>query len=161
MLFTSYMFSYCFVCSFTYFFLCFFFFFFKQKTAYEFRIIDWSSDVCSSDLGCVDYARSRRGVPRCSAPRSKKRSQPPPAKDSDGTEAGQHTAPASFSALPLQWSASSTAPSAPEPGPPCPPYSAISPPHESCNATPRILQPHPSDHPKPFDCLGKIGRAHV
>src|SRR3546814_1490148 len=31
--------------------LClFFFFFFKQKTAYEMRISDWSSDVCSSDL---------------------------------------------------------------------------------------------------------------
>src|SRR3546814_5327044 len=29
------------------------FFFFKQKTAYEMRISDWSSDVCSSDL--VDY----------------------------------------------------------------------------------------------------------
>src|SRR3546814_4969414 len=29
--------------------LCFFFF--KQKTAYEMRISDWSSDVCSSDLG--------------------------------------------------------------------------------------------------------------
>src|SRR3546814_8912301 len=27
-----------------------FFFFFKQKTAYELRISDWSSDVCSSDL---------------------------------------------------------------------------------------------------------------
>src|SRR3546814_4818218 len=26
------------------------FFFFKQKTAYELRISDWSSDVCSSDL---------------------------------------------------------------------------------------------------------------
>src|SRR3546814_6143406 len=36
------------------FFICvfvfFFFFFFKQKTAYEMRISDWSSDVCSSDL---------------------------------------------------------------------------------------------------------------
>src|SRR3546814_1587049 len=30
--------------------ICFFFFFFKQKTAYEMRISDWSSDVCSSDL---------------------------------------------------------------------------------------------------------------
>src|SRR3546814_4176308 len=29
-----------------------FFFFFKQKTAYEMRISDWSSDVCSSDLLC-------------------------------------------------------------------------------------------------------------
>src|SRR3546814_6838960 len=31
--------------------LCFFFF--KQKTAYEMRISDWSSDVCSSDLGDI------------------------------------------------------------------------------------------------------------
>src|SRR3546814_3228463 len=30
--------------------ICFCFFFFKQKTAYEMRISDWSSDVCSSDL---------------------------------------------------------------------------------------------------------------
>src|SRR3546814_4946652 len=29
-----------------------FIFFFKQKTAYELRISDWSSDVCSSDLLC-------------------------------------------------------------------------------------------------------------
>src|SRR3546814_4449232 len=31
-------------------FVYFCFFFFKQKTAYEMRISDWSSDVCSSDL---------------------------------------------------------------------------------------------------------------
>src|SRR3546814_2675750 len=31
-------------------FVCIVFFFFKQKTAYEMRISDWSSDVCSSDL---------------------------------------------------------------------------------------------------------------
>src|SRR3546814_4201605 len=30
--------------------MLFMFFFFKQKTAYEVRISDWSSDVCSSDL---------------------------------------------------------------------------------------------------------------
>src|SRR3546814_9813000 len=30
-----------------------YFFFFKQKTAYEMRISDWSSDVCSSDLHCL------------------------------------------------------------------------------------------------------------
>src|SRR3546814_10460949 len=30
------------------------FFFFKQKTAYEMRISDWSSDVCSSDLATQD-----------------------------------------------------------------------------------------------------------
>src|SRR3546814_11447536 len=35
--------------------MLFVFFFFKQKTAYEMRISDWSSDVCSSDLG-VDAA---------------------------------------------------------------------------------------------------------
>src|SRR3546814_10629891 len=36
--------------------LCFFFF--KQKTAYEMRISDWSSDVCSSDLQSRCAARS-------------------------------------------------------------------------------------------------------
>src|SRR3546814_8729093 len=38
-----------------------FIFFFKQKTAYEMRISDWSSDVCSSDLpiGCSDDIDSR------------------------------------------------------------------------------------------------------
>src|SRR3546814_12131947 len=35
-----------------------FFVFFKQKTAYEMRISDWSSDVCSSDLG-VAVTRSQ------------------------------------------------------------------------------------------------------
>src|SRR3546814_6268056 len=47
------MFCYCssMLCFFLVFF--FFFFFFKQKTAYEMRISDWSSDVCSSDLGAA------------------------------------------------------------------------------------------------------------
>src|SRR3546814_1510291 len=47
------------------------FFFFKQKTAYEMRISDWSSDVCSSDLSTrkvVDYLRGeiadRQAAPR-------------------------------------------------------------------------------------------------
>src|SRR3546814_1431744 len=39
--------EYCHIC---YMFLLSSFFFFKQKTAYEMRISDWSSDVCSSDL---------------------------------------------------------------------------------------------------------------
>src|SRR3546814_5320101 len=40
--------------------LCFFFF--KQKTAYEMRISDWSSDVCSSDLAvAADQARRGEG----------------------------------------------------------------------------------------------------
>src|SRR3546814_19657259 len=44
------------------------FFFFKQKTAYEMRISDWSSDVCSSDLrqelreDLVGDARAHEGV---------------------------------------------------------------------------------------------------
>src|SRR3546814_12190208 len=46
------------------------FFFFKQKTAYEVRISDWSSDVCSSDLtgvrvgeqaGLVEHQLAHRG----------------------------------------------------------------------------------------------------
>src|SRR3546814_2563058 len=53
------------------------FFFFKQKTAYEMRISDWSSDVCSSDLGlqCFQpngivkleraYARTPQGIQMC------------------------------------------------------------------------------------------------
>src|SRR3546814_5551106 len=42
--------------------MSFVFFFFKQKTAYEMRISDWSSDVCSSDLQCF----ARRGTYRAS-----------------------------------------------------------------------------------------------
>src|SRR3546814_2194741 len=59
------------------------FFFFKQKTAYEMRISDWSSDVCSSDLlgvlvagadpGIADpherliFSKLVRGIPFCDA----------------------------------------------------------------------------------------------
>src|SRR3546814_13229256 len=50
------------------------FFFFKQKTAYEMRISDWSSDVCSSDLPvslcfriaqnvAIDFARAHNRAP--------------------------------------------------------------------------------------------------
>src|SRR3546814_18709602 len=43
------------------FYILFWFFFFKQKTAYEMRISDWSSDVCSSDLRHADLlARQQR-----------------------------------------------------------------------------------------------------
>src|SRR3546814_7269835 len=38
-------------------FICFFF---KQKTSFDMRISDWSSDVCSSDLGCgVEHVPTR------------------------------------------------------------------------------------------------------
>src|SRR3546814_7230582 len=40
------------------------FFFFKQKTAYEMRISDWSSDVCSSDLS---YCPPKKPL-QCSSP---------------------------------------------------------------------------------------------
>src|SRR3546814_2074508 len=41
-------------CVVSYLFVCLIFvFFFKQKTAYEMRISDWSSDVCSSDLSSI------------------------------------------------------------------------------------------------------------
>src|SRR3546814_8103491 len=51
-------------------FMFFVFFFFKQKTAYEVRISDWSSDVCSSDLQAVGELRAsarqgRRWVLSC------------------------------------------------------------------------------------------------
>src|SRR3546814_18951354 len=39
-----------------------FFFFFKQKTAYEMRISDWSSDVCSSDLTALEGGRTQHLV---------------------------------------------------------------------------------------------------
>src|SRR3546814_7024407 len=41
-----------------------FFFFFKQKTAYEMRISDWSSDVCSSDLQRNQHGDQRRAEGR-------------------------------------------------------------------------------------------------
>src|SRR3546814_8385007 len=47
------------------------FFFFKQKTAYDMRISDWSSDVCSSDLikTCCDARRlARPEVTRAARP---------------------------------------------------------------------------------------------
>src|SRR3546814_5994417 len=53
--------------------ICVIFFFFKQKTAYEMRISDWSSDVCSSDL-----RRARRCL-SASVP-----SLDPPARIPDG-----------------------------------------------------------------------------
>src|SRR3546814_1658667 len=47
----------------------FFVFFFKQKTAYEMRISDWSSDVCSSDLaaGGADLRRLASDADRARA----------------------------------------------------------------------------------------------
>src|SRR3546814_17343110 len=48
------------------------FFFFKQKTAYEMRISDWSSDVCSSDLK-LRISSSRHRTARSRAIRNHRR----------------------------------------------------------------------------------------
>src|SRR3546814_5604353 len=53
-------------------------FFFKQKTAYEMRISDWSSDVCSSDLAAAPLPRivsDASGVVQRSAHRMESRSR--------------------------------------------------------------------------------------
>src|SRR3546814_6689693 len=65
-----------------------FFFFFKHKTAYEMRISDWSSDVCSSDLQADDRREHRppheelekahvRGCPCQRSPVTCRRARPP------------------------------------------------------------------------------------
>src|SRR3546814_1030228 len=51
-------------------------FFFKQKTAYEMRISDWSSDVCSSDLRGNDPHRERRPFGRIAGARRRPISGP-------------------------------------------------------------------------------------
>src|SRR3546814_10830710 len=55
------------------------FFFFKQKTAYEMRISDWSSDVCSSDLCATARSAFRPGcsMPRKASPSATKWSRSP------------------------------------------------------------------------------------
>src|SRR3546814_2569383 len=51
------------------------FFFFKQKTAYEMRISDWSSDVCSSDLPERNEENGKQGNRRNDGNASDKRTQ--------------------------------------------------------------------------------------
>src|SRR3546814_3341559 len=46
--------------------MCYYIVFCKQKTAYEMRISDWSSDVCSSDLQVITYPGAiSRTLPLC------------------------------------------------------------------------------------------------
>src|SRR3546814_4128062 len=61
-----------------------FLFFFKQKTAYEMRISDWSSDVCSSDLPASEF-RSTSHIPR----RGGQASTSTSVHSSDGSEIGR------------------------------------------------------------------------
>src|SRR3546814_2862118 len=55
--------------------ISFFLFFFKQKTAYEMRISDWSSDVCSSDLKLHGYRYDQRPGDEKGKPRTGGRSR--------------------------------------------------------------------------------------
>src|SRR3546814_1111528 len=57
------------------------FFFFKQKTAYEMRISDWSSDVCSSDLAGIPGTEHADGQ---ADPGSSGWESPAPASDLPG-----------------------------------------------------------------------------
>src|SRR3546814_5713688 len=57
--------------------MLFFILFFKQKTAYEMRISDWSSDVCSSDLLRCEAGQRRHADER---------------EQGDGQHGGQHGA---------------------------------------------------------------------
>src|SRR3546814_3215163 len=63
--------------------MCMICFFFKQKTAYEMRISDWSSDVCSSDLaiGGPHFWRSDDGNQRSSRSNKSRRPLPDIAAD--------------------------------------------------------------------------------
>src|SRR3546814_13348128 len=76
----------------------FFFFFFKQNPAYELRISDWSSDVCSSDLCVVfrDFSERPQGEPAC-APRT-------PKPTSTARECPSRVAASPRSRGPVRWS---------------------------------------------------------
>src|SRR3546814_9433243 len=52
----------------------------KQKTAYDLRIRDWSSDMCSSDLDGFEWPRWRCGLLPCTecGPRSRRHPAPRP-----------------------------------------------------------------------------------
>src|SRR3546814_15202350 len=83
-----------------------YFFFFKQKTAYEMRISDWSSDLCSSDLKRPSPRRPPPSRPRTSPrhppprpsprppPRASASSTPEPSPDRHGGGVGRTPFPA-------------------------------------------------------------------
>src|SRR3546814_5944867 len=80
------------------------FFIFKQKTAYEVRIRDWSSDVCSSDLiqlhlaGLLPviivmyYNIIRKADKPVQPPAKRELPRPPPGKIAEGTKVGEKCA---------------------------------------------------------------------
>src|SRR3546814_9428977 len=75
-----------FVCS-VFIFFYFIIFFLKQKTAYEMRISDWSSDVCSSDLhGLGRAAKAELPTDAAGADRHRRHPLRRPARDGDRSE---------------------------------------------------------------------------
>src|SRR3546814_3325279 len=66
--------------------VCYVFFFFKQKTAYEMRISDWSSDVCSSDLVEIGELLELRGA-RLADDRARLAGQPVHGQENLGVDA--------------------------------------------------------------------------
>src|SRR3546814_16197104 len=68
--------------------LLYVFFFFKQKTAYEMRISDWSSDVCSSDL--IFNARAGIADPQLQRGITRRRPHHPPAIAGLANGSGAH-----------------------------------------------------------------------
>src|SRR3546814_7703532 len=71
------------------------FFFFKQKTAYEMRISDWSSDVCSSDLEAGREGRRHgpRAARRPAGPRAEARAAEGGARQGPDDRAGVRCTP--------------------------------------------------------------------
>src|SRR3546814_13096024 len=68
------------------------FFFYKQKPAYEVRISDWSSDVCSSDLAPAPAAAAPAPTPQPARAEPVEAPSSPPTetkKDSPSTSSGQ------------------------------------------------------------------------
>src|SRR3546814_10282070 len=69
-------------------------FFFKQKTAYEMRISDWSSDVCSSDLQQAGYDADQQAQVDADRPRAESvhRTQDQHHRELPAQEAAEHVA---------------------------------------------------------------------
>src|SRR3546814_1803447 len=83
-------------------FLCSFFFF-KQKTAYEMRISDWSSDVCSSDLGTPDVGGLRQQCAQAGSGGDRWRQPRRPRERRRSTARGGRTRAASRASDTDQW----------------------------------------------------------
>src|SRR3546814_12616313 len=84
----------------------FVFFFFKQKTAYEMRISDWSSDVCSSDLADEAFDKARFETTALTddllaAYTALRQAQPPPPEIEQEAQPVATPAPVAGAALPL------------------------------------------------------------